>query len=93
MADFILGVSAVLCAFCLLSAFKTGSIAQLRLFSAASGAALYLWAALSGGFGRAAAWLKDSARRDGFRKEGLQKAEFQKKEFQIEGFQGKNRSL
>lgn len=52
MADFILGVSAVLCAFCLLSAFKTGSIAQLRLFSAASGAALYLWAALSGGFGR-----------------------------------------
>ena len=28
MADFILGVSAVLCAFCLLSAFKTGSIAQ-----------------------------------------------------------------
>lgn len=93
MADFILGVSAVLCAFCLLSAFKTGSIAQLRLFSAASGAALYLWAALSGGFGRAAAWLKDSARRDGFRKEGLQKAEFQKKEFQIEGFQGKNRTL
>lgn len=74
MADFILGVSAVLCAFCLLSALKIGSIVQLKLFSAASGAALCLWAALSGVFGQAAGRLKE-----GFRKEGLQKEEFQGK--------------
>lgn len=83
MADFILGVSAVLCAFCLLSAFKTGSIAQLRLFSAASGAALYLWAALSGGLRRAVCCLKGSFQRDGF----------QKNEFQKGGLQGTNRIL
>ena len=83
MADFILGVSAVLCAFCLLSAFKTGSIAQLRLFSAASGAALYLWAALSGGFGRAVCCLKGSFQEDGF----------QKNEFQKGGLQGTDRIL
>lgn len=72
MADFILGVSAVLCAFCLLSAFKIGSMAQLKLFSAVSGAALYLWAALSGGLGRAVCCLKGS-----FQKDGFQKNEFQ----------------
>lgn len=83
MADFILGVSAVLCAFCLLSAFKTGSIAQLRLFSVASGAALYLWAALSGGLRRAVCCLKGSFQRDGF----------QKNEFQKGGLQGTNRIL
>lgn len=72
MADFILGVSAVLCAFCLLSAFKIGSIAQLKLFSAVSGAALYLWAALSGGLRRAVCCLKGSVQEDGFQKGGLQ---------------------
>ena len=88
MADFILGVSAVLCAFCLLSAFKIGSIAQLKLFSAVSGAALYLWAALSGGLRRAVCCLKGSFQRDGF-----QKNEFQKDEFQKGGFQGADRIL
>lgn len=83
MADFILGVSAVLCAFCLLSAFKIGSIAQLKLFSAVSGAALYLWAALSGGLRRAVCCLKGSFQRDGF----------QKNEFQKGGLQGTNRIL
>lgn len=83
MADFILGVSAVLCAFCLLSAFKIGSIAQLKLFSAVSGAALYLWAALSGGLRRAVCCLKGSFQRDGF----------QKNEFQKGGLQGANRIL
>lgn len=83
MADFILGVSAVLCAFCLLSAFKIGSIAQLKLFSAVSGAALYLWAALSGGLRRAVCCLKGSVQEDGF----------QKNEFQKGGFQGANRIL
>lgn len=78
MADFILGVSAVLCAFCLLSAFKIGSIAQLKLFSAVSGAALYLWAALSGGLRWAVCCLKGS---------------FQEDEFQKGGFQGANRIL
>lgn len=72
MADFILGVSAVLCAFCLLSAFKIGSMVQLKLFSAVSGAALYLWAALSGGQGRAVCCLNGS-----FQKDGFQKNEFQ----------------
>ena len=88
MADFILGVSAVLCAFCLLSAFKIGSIAQLKLFSAVSGAALYLWASLSGGLRRAVCCLKGSFQEDGF-----QKNEFQKDEFQKGGFQGANRIL
>ena len=88
MADFILGVSAVLCAFCLLSAFKIGSIAQLKLFSAVSGAALYLWAALSGGLRWAVCCLKGSFQEDGF-----QKNEFQKDEFQKSGFQGANRIL
>lgn len=88
MADFILGVSAVLCAFCLLSAFKIGSMAQLKLFSAVSGAALYLWAALSGGLGRAVCCLKGS-----FQKDGFQKNEFQKDEFRNSGFQGTNRIL
>lgn len=88
MADFILGVSAVLCAFCLLSAFKIGSIAQLKLFSAVSGAALYLWAALSGGLRWAVCCLKGSFQEDGF-----QKNEFQKDEFQKGGFQGANRIL
>ncbi len=88
MADFILGVSAVLCAFCLLSAFKIGSIAQLKLFSAVSGAALYLWAALSGGLRRAVCCLKGSFQRDGF-----QKNEFQKNEFQKGGLQGTDRIL
>ena len=83
MADFILGVSAVLCAFCLLSAFKIGSIAQLKLFSAVSGAALYLWAALSGGLRRAVCCLKGSFQKDGF----------QKNEFQTGGFQGTNRII
>lgn len=75
MADFILGVSAVLCAFCLLSAFKIGSIAQLKLFSAVSGAALYLWAALSGGLRRAVCCLKGSFQRDGFQKMNSRKAD------------------
>lgn len=88
MADFILGVSAVLCAFCLLSAFKIGSMAQLKLFSAVSGAALYLWAALSGGLGRAVCCLKGSVQEDGF-----QKNKFQKDEFRNSGFQGTNRIL
>lgn len=88
MADFILGVSAVLCTFCLLSAFKIGSMAQLKLFSAVSGAALYLWAALSGGLGRAVCCLKGS-----FQKDGFQKNEFQKDEFRNSGFQGTNRIL
>ena len=83
MADFILGVSSVLCAFCLLSAFKIGSIAQLKLFSAVSGAALYLWAALSGGLRRAVCCLKGSFQKDGF----------QKNEFQTGGFQGTNRII
>lgn len=83
MADFILGVSAVLCAFCLLSAFKIGSIAQLKLFSAVSGAALYLWAALSGGLRRAVCCLKGSFQEDGF----------QKNEFQKGGLQGTDRIL
>lgn len=83
MADFILGVSAVLCAFCLLSAFKIGSIAQLKLFSAVSGAAFYLWAALSGGLRRAVCCLKGSFQRDGF----------QKNEFQKGGLQGTDRIL
>ena len=78
MADFILGVSAVLCAFCLLSAFKIGSIAQLKLFSTVSGAALYLWAALSGGLRWAVCCLKGS---------------FQEDEFQKSRFQGANRIL
>ena len=88
MADFILGVSAVLCAFCLLSAFKIGSIAQLKLFSAVSGAALYLWAALSGGLRWAVCCLKGSFQEDGF-----QKNEFQKDGFQKGRFQGANRIL
>lgn len=83
MADFILGVSAVLCAFCLLSAFKIGSIAQLKLFSAVSGASLYLWAALSGGLRRAVCCLKGSFQEDGF----------QKNEFQKGGLQGTDRIL
>lgn len=43
MADFILGTSAVLSAFCLLSAFHAGSVGQLRWFSLLSGAALLIW--------------------------------------------------
>lgn len=72
MADFILGASAVLCAFCLLSAFKIGSIAQLKLFSTVSGAALYLWAALSGGVRRVISCLKDSWPKDSLEKAGCQ---------------------
>lgn len=45
MADFILGCSAVLSVFCLMSALRIGAIWQLRLFSLAAGSILCLWAA------------------------------------------------
>lgn len=45
MADFILGCSAVLSVFCLMSALRVGAIWQLRLFSLAAGGLLCLWAA------------------------------------------------
>lgn len=45
MADFILGCSAVLSVFCLMSALRVGAIWQLRLFSLAAGGFLFLWAA------------------------------------------------
>lgn len=45
MADFILGCSAVLSVFCLMSALRIGAIWQLRLFSLAAGGLLCLWAA------------------------------------------------
>lgn len=48
MADFILGTSAVIAAFCLLSAFHAGAVRQLRWFSLLSGAALLLWLGVRG---------------------------------------------
>lgn len=93
MADFILGVSTVLCAFCLLSAFKIGSIFQLKLFSAVTGAALYVWAALSGGFRRTVRCLKDSFRRDDFTKDGLSGSGFQREKRHNNGVKENDRVI
>ena len=52
MADFILGTSAVIAAFCLLSAFHAGAVRQLRWFSPAVRCRTSALAGESGGQGR-----------------------------------------